>query len=63
VQNILNVEQVVNDNDESITITPEESFQPLGLFHDVHSQKYTFQLYFLLIPNHHLDVLMKKIYK
>ncbi len=63
MQNILNVEQVIDDNDKSIRITLEEAFQPLGLFHDVNLQEYTFQHYFLVILNHHLDVLTKKLYK
>jgi hypothetical protein len=46
MQNILNVEQVVDDNDKSITIAPREGFQPLGLFHDVHSKEYNFSMLF-----------------
>jgi hypothetical protein len=46
MQNILNVEQVVDDNDKSITIALGKGFQPLGLFHDVHSEEYNFSMLF-----------------
>ncbi len=42
MKNILNVEQIVDDNDKSITIAPRKGFQAFGLFHDVHSEEYKF---------------------
>ncbi len=46
MQNIWSVEQVVDDIDKSITIALGEGFQPLRLFHDVHSKKYKFSMLF-----------------
>jgi hypothetical protein len=46
VQNILNVEQIVDDNDKSITIAPRKGFQLLGLFHAIHSKEYNFPTLF-----------------
>ncbi len=46
MQNILNVEQIVDDNGQSITIAPGKGFQPFGLFHDVHSKEYKFPTIF-----------------
>jgi hypothetical protein len=37
IHNLLDVEQFVNDNNKSLTITPSEGFQPLGLFQDTYS--------------------------
>ncbi len=47
IQNILNVEQIIDDNDKYVTITPCEGFWPLWLFHDTHSEKYNFLTLFL----------------
>ncbi len=36
-------EQIINDDNQSITIVPSrKGFQPLGLFHDIHSEEYNF---------------------
>jgi hypothetical protein len=39
VENILNSENIINDNQDSITIVLGKGFQPLGLFCDIHSKK------------------------
>jgi hypothetical protein len=47
IQNILNLEQIIDDDNQSITIVPsEKGFQPLGLFHDIHSKEYNFPTLF-----------------
>ncbi len=47
IQKKLNVEQIIDDNDKYVTITPGEGFWPLGLFHDTHCEKYNFLTLFL----------------
>jgi hypothetical protein len=39
IHNLLDVEQFVNDNNKSLTITPSEGFRLLGLFQDTYSEK------------------------
>ncbi len=58
IQNILNVENIINDNDKSITITPGEGLWPLGLFHDTHSKEYNILTFFLVMQDHpwHVDI-------
>lgn len=46
VQHVLNVEQITNDNSESIFIALGEVFQPLGLFHDKYLEEYKFPTLF-----------------
>jgi len=47
MQNILNLEQIIDDDNQSITIVPsQKGFQPLGLFHDIYFEKYNFPTLF-----------------
>ncbi len=48
MQNILNLEQIIDDDNQSITIVPnQKGFQPLGLFHDIHFEEYNFLALFV----------------
>lgn len=53
MQNILNVEQVVDGNDKSITIAHGEGFNILDYFMMYIQKNINFQHYFLVIQNHH----------
>ncbi len=47
MQNILNLEQIIDDDNQSITIVPsQKGFQPLGLFHDIKFEEYNFPTLF-----------------
>jgi len=61
VQNIWNVEQIVDDNDKSITIAPREGFQLLGLFHAIHSEEYNFPMLFFGHSRASLGFIYQKI--
>jgi hypothetical protein len=53
IHNLLDAKQIANDNNKSLTITPSEGFQLLGLFKIHFLKSVTFQLYFLVIQDRH----------
>jgi len=63
MQNISNIDQIIDDDNQSITIVPgRRGFQPLELFRDIHSKEYKFPALFFgharpsLTCSHHIYI-------